>query len=203
MSEIDSNNIHKKCLYGLLNLLLDYLNQYKIFYFIDGGSLLGAIREFDIIEHDDDIDLGVLDSDYHKLTNFLDELDGTEIYIDNYIFDVHVLYQNSILKVYIPQYKEIFKSEKMSPCIDIFKWTIEDNKYQLLPKEFRVQFPNCYYEYKEMYPRNNYYLGDIEVKGANQCKPYLFRYYGDDCLKVKKKYLRDELGFKNEFVIIE
>jgi phosphorylcholine metabolism protein LicD len=198
-----SNVFHKKCLYALLDVLLDYLNQYQIFYFIDGGTLLGAIREGEIIDHDDDIDLGVLDCEFDKLAPILDALDGEEIYIDDKIFNIHIQIINGILKLYLPQFRCLYKSDLGNPCIDIFRWTLEDGKYQLLPKEFREQFKNCYYEYDEMYPRKNYYLLDVEVKGANIPNPYLMRYYGDDCLKVKKKYIRDEKGFKNDFVIIE
>lgn len=196
--DLISNEFHKKCLYALLEVLLDHLNQHKIFYFIDGGTLLGAIREGDIIAHDDDIDIGILDEDFDKLEPLLDDLDGEEIFIGDKIYNIHIQIVNCILKLFL-----YCKSDLGMPCIDIFKWTKEDGKYQLLPKEFRNQFKNCYYEIDEMYPRNNYYINDIEVKGANNSHAYLFRYYGDDCLKVKKKYLRDEKGFKNDFVIIE
>jgi phosphorylcholine metabolism protein LicD len=195
---METNKFHKKCLYALLDILLDYLNQYQIFYFIDGGTLLGAIREGNIIDHDDDIDLGILDEDFDKLEPILDALDGEEILVEDKIYNIHIQFITGILKLYLS-----CKSDLGIPCIDIFRWIKEDGKFQLLPKEFRDQFPNCYYKYEEMYPRNNYYINDIEVKGANNPYCYLFRYYGDDCLKVKKKYLRDEKGFKNDFVIIE
>jgi len=201
MSQI--NKLHKKCLYALLSTLKDYLDRNQIFYFIDGGTLLGAIREGEIIEHDDDIDLGILEEDFYKLEPILDELDGQEIYIEEYTFDIHIQIINKILKIYLPQFSNLFKSELGNPCIDIFYWTVEDGKFQLLPKEFREQFPNCYYEYDEMFPRFNYNLGDVEVKGAQKPLPYLLRYYGEDCLEIKKKYIRDNKGFKNEFVIVE
>jgi len=197
------NSFHKKCLCAMLKIILDCFEQYNIFYFIDGGTLLGAIRDGGIIYHDDDIDIGVMDMQFDKLEPVLDEIDGEEVFVDDKIFNMHIQMKTGILKFYLPQFAEIYKSDLEIPCIDVFKWTLEDGKIQLLPKEFRDQFINCYYEYNEMFPCKIYKLNEIKVKGAGDPYPYLTRYYDEDCLKVKKKYLRNNLGFKNDFVIVE
>lgn len=46
----------------LLFAVADVLEKYSITYFLDYGTLLGAIREKDFIEHDNDIDLGIFDN---------------------------------------------------------------------------------------------------------------------------------------------
>ena len=47
--------------------IIGVLNDHNIFYWADYGTLLGIIRDGDIIKHDDDIDLSVLASDWHKV----------------------------------------------------------------------------------------------------------------------------------------
>jgi len=39
---------------------VEVLNQYKAYWWITAGTCLGAIREKDFIDHDDDIDIGIL-----------------------------------------------------------------------------------------------------------------------------------------------
>ena len=55
-------------------ILLDIHNiciENNLKYWIEGGTLLGAVRDKDFIPWDDDIDLGMFEEDFEKLSKFL------------------------------------------------------------------------------------------------------------------------------------
>ncbi|KEK10101.1 hypothetical protein EP18_18980 [Lysinibacillus sphaericus] len=53
--------------------LTDIFNQHNVKYFIDGGTLLGIIREQDLIKWDNDIDLCILFNDIERVQQILKE----------------------------------------------------------------------------------------------------------------------------------
>ena len=60
--------------YGLetLKLLSNTLHKEKINYWLDFGTLLGIVRDKDIIQHDTDIDIAILAEEYsEKIDNIL------------------------------------------------------------------------------------------------------------------------------------
>lgn len=59
-------------------------NENSISYFIDCGSLLGAVRHGGFIPWDDDMDIGMLKEDYEKFLSVAQEELGSEFYLDNY-----------------------------------------------------------------------------------------------------------------------
>ena len=75
--EIDSKyhipDEHKKVLKMLLEKTSEAMDSLKITYFIDGGTLLGAVRHKDLIPYDDDIDIGTFYPDFPKLAMLLSQ----------------------------------------------------------------------------------------------------------------------------------
>jgi len=97
----DRRFIHQKNLDAMLILLkivIEAFDRYEVKYYLDFGTLLGAVRDNKLLEWDDDIDISLIDeSDYHKIPTILDE-----IKIDyGYHTDIHTfkksmnLYANS------------------------------------------------------------------------------------------------------------
>ena len=59
-------------------------DKHNINYFLDAGSMLGAVRHRGFIPWDDDMDIGMLESDYNKFLEIAPEELREEFFIDNY-----------------------------------------------------------------------------------------------------------------------
>ena len=195
MEEKDKYNtptLHLFLIKNLLKLLTGLLDNHKIRYFVDGGTLLGCMREKDIIAHDDDADIGIINSDFNKLDAVFDEIMKTKITINNIDYPVLVVKDPYLTKVYIPNLWCTTEAGRIiaTPTVDIFNWTCKNNMIKLSSLRQRIQFKNCYYKKSEMFPLKKYMFGDFEVYGARDGLPYLHRYYGSDCMNVAKIEIR-------------
>lgn len=56
----------------VLNFIVDILEREKIDYWLDGGTLLGAVRHNSFIPWDDDIDIGIKIEDLQKVVNLVE-----------------------------------------------------------------------------------------------------------------------------------
>jgi lipopolysaccharide cholinephosphotransferase len=56
----------------------------NINYFLDAGSMLGAVRHKGFIPWDDDMDIGMLDEEYKKFLEIAPKELGEEFFLDNY-----------------------------------------------------------------------------------------------------------------------
>ncbi|MCK5295036.1 MAG: LicD family protein [Arcobacteraceae bacterium] len=60
----------------LLAILVKILDKYDVKYYLDFGTLIGAIRDKGLIPWDDDIDISLLnEADYSKIPNILKEIE--------------------------------------------------------------------------------------------------------------------------------
>lgn len=158
----------------LFETLLIFMKDNEIKYFIDGGTLLGAIREEGQIKFDDDIDIGMFQEDYEKMISLKEKL-----YLEHKIFlreDTHCL---KILnrKGFTRQFRGETLTKYM--CIDIFQFKKEDDKIILAFEENYNRFKDCYYLEEEFYPLKEYKYDNLIVLGANDGEQYLSRYYGE------------------------
>ena len=74
----DKRFIHKKNRDNSLKMLkhvIDILNKHKIEYYLDFGTLLGAMRDNALIPWDDDLDISLVhQEDYSKIENILNKI---------------------------------------------------------------------------------------------------------------------------------
>ena len=54
--------------------IVELLNKHKIHYWLEGGTLLGMIRDGDVMSYDDDIDISIWTEDIDKLKPVIKEL---------------------------------------------------------------------------------------------------------------------------------
>lgn len=182
----------KQILLLMMEKIHSILTKNNIKYWVDGGSLLGAVRHKGIIPWDDDIDIGVLDKDFEKLIPlFLKEL---------YTDDIQIKVQRTtkdMIKVFVSDLW--FKNKETgqiigTPTLDIFKYTKANNRIELASLKDRQRFKNCYYLKHELFPLKEYKFDNITVMGADMPLGYLVRYYGAECLTEYKIDVRKDDG---------
>lgn len=180
---IKLKDLHQK-LYDMWDKLKPILEKHEINYFADGGSLLGAYRERKIIGHDDDIDIGIMQEDVNKLFSqeFLKDLE-----LSNLMFD-----SNRYVWKFFPtdNLNEIF--------IDVFVYTIKDDKVHFVCPKQRKQWPNAYYFYDELFPLTTYDFGNSTIKGANNPVKYFVRQYGKNWMTPIKSHSHHQIS-KEDF----
>ena len=109
---------HKSMLYKLLQDVTDVLTVHQIPYFVDGGTMLGACREKDLIPWDDDIDLGMTPPNYNRMLKIQDEFKKAGYCIEN----------NGMFKVFIPGQWVVHNDRIIATStLDIFKYTLHGN----------------------------------------------------------------------------
>jgi len=183
MSKVDIKHSipdqHSFILQILLEKVSNILELNKILYFIDGGTLLGSVRNKGRIKHDDDIDIGVLNNDFHKLLPILEQITDEE-------FKINIIKSTeNLIKVYVPNMwiKNTITGKIIgTPTLDIFRYEIKGDKIRLYSMLDRQKFKNCYYLKNEFYPLKKVAFDALRVYAANKPEGYLHRYYGDDCL---------------------
>lgn len=191
-------DVNKNLLLMMMKKIHNIFIENNIKYFIDGGTLLGAVRHGGFIPWDDDIDIGIFDKDFEKIMPLLhSKLIGDDIQI--YLRRSN----NNMIKIYVPNlwFKNIQTGQIIgTPTIDIFKYTYHkiSNKIKLACLEERKRFPNCYHFKNDFYPLKEYQFDNIIVMGPSNPIPYLKRYYGDDCLTNYKIDIRKEENAQNK-----
>ena len=168
-------SIHEK-LYKLVSMFHNEAEKQTLQYLIDGGTLLGAVRDGAIIKHDDDIDLIIFDKE--KLLEVLKNLKCKYCKF------------KSGYKLYFEDGIKIKKYEWRYPFIDLLLCDIVDKKTR-----YRSGLWRSYYHLeKDIYPLKKYKLKDLELWGPNKPLRYLDRGYKD----WDKKIVTPNWDHKNE-----
>ena len=88
MEKYFTPEIHLALIKSLLQVLCNTLDENKIEYFVDGGTLLGAVRHRDVIPWDDDADIGILEKDFYKLSNVLKQIHNKTIVFEDQTYTI-------------------------------------------------------------------------------------------------------------------
>ena len=168
-------NIKDKIIYGL-ETIDKLFNKNDIHYIIAYGTLLGAVRHWDMIPWDDDADIIVLRKDYNNILKLKNEFKKRGL---NMVTDW------KLIKIYF--------DDTQFPFIDIFIHDDENGKTVRCSEPFdkkcnyidRVnnwwwQYINYPYEWN--INKKRFKFGNIEVWGPVEAEKILKYWYGPDCL---------------------
>jgi hypothetical protein len=177
LQENFSNNllIKNKITYGL-KTIDKIFNENNIYYTISYGTLLGAVRHWDMIPWDDDADITILRKDFTNVMKLKDQ------------FKTHGLIIEADWKLI-----KVYFSDTKFPFIDIFIHDDSNGKIVRCAEPFEITCnsidrQNDWWWKWVNYPsewilqRKRYKFGEIEVWGPKEAEQLLKYWYGPDCL---------------------
>ena len=174
--KLSQTEIKEKVTYGLK--IIDMIfNKHNIYYTVAYGTLLGAVRHWDMIPWDDDADVNVMRKDYSKILKLKDE------------FKKHGLIMKTDWKLI-----KIYFDETEFPFIDIFINEEKDgkiirchqpydNKCVTLERNNEWWWKWIDYPSKWILDKKRYKFGSIEVWGPKHADKILKFWYGEKCLE--------------------
>lgn len=181
----------------------DILSSNDIVYWIDGGTLLGAVRHSDVIPWDDDGDICILkknEAKFKSLKNIFHQkgygvsefwggykifpLNGSRIKHENKNWS----WTGSGNNKYDYNYKY--------PFVDVFICEKYDNIYHYSNNKVRNTYKKYYHEINNLFPLKEYKFNNFKLYGPNNAKSYLDRAFGKDWKTVGyKSYDHENLQF--------
>lgn len=186
-----NNDVKNKIIYGL-SIIDKIFNKHNIYYIIAYGTLLGAVRHWDIIPWDDDGDILILRKDVEKILKLSDEFKKNGL----------VLRQNwKLLKIYF--------NDSEYPFIDMFIIDNIDNKVvrchepfdkecKYLDKKNKWWWDDNNYSFDFIKNRKRFNFNSITVWGPENPTNVLFYWYGNKCLINCKTHNYDHI--KNIYI---
>ena len=165
-SKKQNDFLHKKLL-EMCEKITKIFNENNITYFIHSGTLLGSVREGNIISHDDDIDIAVFPYDVEFLLS--DEFNK-------------ILEKEDLKFIPFKTNKGIIKLKELKSShgifIDIFVFRKNAHKIEYESEVSRRLWKNGWFDEEELFPLTFYNLANLQLYGPNNPYPYLNRHFG-------------------------
>ncbi len=167
--------------------IIEILNNLKIFFFIQGGVLLGAVRNKDFIRWDWDVEISLFSNEFFKKKNLIRDAllkKGFKIYKENY--------NEEKIKIDVYKYQDY-----ETTGYTLFGWQFNKNKDQYLRGEINI--PANFIKNMEKIKFHN-----IEINCPGPVEEYLKYQYGNWKQELrsddKKKYLTSTFYKKRNLI---
>lgn len=157
-------------LYQLMKDTHELFTLNKLEYWIQGGTLLGAVRHHGIIPWDDDIDINIKLSDKELFISLIPNLEELNYQVNAVWFGYKIASPDVFT----------FNELKGSPCIDVFFTIEKDDKIYYENHWMQRDDEPIYITKKELYPLKTYSFGEITIIGPNNPIPYLDASFSKD-----------------------
>lgn len=166
---VKTNKQRVSILKKILQKVYEYTPHLDIF--IVYGTLLGHVREKDIIPYDDDVDLAVVDKEWDELKKCLTKLE-----------EENPDYMSMIIDFPFVRFAQVYHKDTNSHC-DFSCFRKTDKKYKrVLPVNEGPKF-----SYDELFPIQKAVLCGIQVKVPNKPGSMLEKWYGKDYMTPDRK----------------
>ncbi len=172
VDNMPSDYVHT--LYQIMKDIHDVFTTYNIEYWIQGGTLLGAVRHKGLIPWDDDIDINIKLKDealFLALKPIFEKL--------GYYYHL-AIGKNTAVRFY--SIVSPIQNFTRTPCVDVFLTKDnEDNTISYYPGHgFSREGKPIFITKDELYPLKEYQFGPIKIIGPNNPYPYLNASYGTE-----------------------
>lgn len=162
---------HIEILYKLLEFVTRLLDKHDIQYWIDGGTLLGAVRHMGQIPWDDDLDLGVFNNDFQRIRKL-----KTVVEDAGYVF----VYDPNLIKIRPKEFNIKYDNRDVGhPTLDIFRYKSKNGIIKLANPGIYLKWPKAIHKKNDFLPFKLYKYGELYVKGVNNPYPYIDGSYPD------------------------
>lgn len=146
-------------------------------YWMNGGTLLGAVRHKGVIPWDDDADLYIMSNDENKFLSLKQTLNNNGYDIGHF-WGGYKVYPINGKPIQNKLMNAIMNYDYKFPFIDIFLIKQIDDKFVDANESCRKMWPNSYFMVSELYPLKSYEFDGFELMGPNNPIQYLDRLYG-------------------------
>ena len=174
--------IPKRKAQQLYKIMYDFDNfcvKNNLQYWVEGGTLMGALRHGGIIPWDDDIDVQMLMEDYLKLANMGDELKKHQLEI-HYEKDY-----GNLMKISYVNKKPLGKNKSWSfPFIDVFSMSLSrDKKYYQYSNKIWRELSGSKIKVSDVFPLKRVKFCGTKVYAPKNGVNYLKENYGKNVMK--------------------
>lgn len=145
-------------------------------YWVDGDTLMGAVRHNGIIPWENEIDIGISSTDNRKFSDLGMDFANCGYSITDTFFGYKVFYTNRApVEV---------GAHHSTPFVNVLLYRTIDNRLRLSRKKAREAWSHAMWRATDLFPLKRYTFGDFHVYGAAHPGAYITSNYGRDWEKI-------------------